>query len=169
MKRHWILVLGAVVTFAFDQYTKWQVLKNIRLREVINLIGDHFVLTHVRNTGAAFGIFTGYGRPFFLVVSVIAVGFILYFFFRVDSERPIMAVALSSIMGGALGNLFDRAFRGYVVDFIEVSLGGRYQWPTFNVADVAICVGVGILLLELLTQGPPHAIADASPEPNANR
>ena len=152
MNKYLILIAGSIGTFLIDQYTKRRVLANFDLRESVSIIDGHFALTYVQNRGAAFGIFADFGRLFFLTISLVAIAFILYFFWKIRPEQRIMSVALSLIFGGAVGNLYDRAFRGFVVDFIEFTFYGGYQWPTFNVADIAICVGVGILVLELLSQ-----------------
>lgn len=150
MNKYLILIIGCVTSFALDQYTKWQILANFELRDVAELIPGHVALTYVRNTGAAFGILSHFGRPFFLLVTLLAIAFIVYFFWRIDPARKRMALAISLILGGALGNFYDRIFHGFVIDFIQVHIFGRYQWPTFNVADISICMGVCILIFELL-------------------
>ena len=157
MNKTAILLLGAIATFLVDQYTKWQIVTNFRMGEAVALIRGHFELTHVRNEGAAFGFMQGFGPSFFLAISALAMGFIVYIFFRMGRDRILTALSLSLVLGGALGNFVDRAVRGSVVDFIRMTLGGPgdwyfVRWPTYNVADIAICIGVIILIQQLLAQ-----------------
>ena len=109
-----------------------------------------FHLTYVRNPGAAFGLFAKHGeafrRPFFLAVTAIALVVIGVVVRRLPRGRPWTLTSLALVFGGALGNLIDRAFRGYVVDFFDAYIGS-YHWPVFNVADSVICIGVGILIV----------------------
>lgn len=104
---------------------------------------------YVQNFGAAWGILSEqnerFRRPFFLVVSVIAVVFVMVIFRGLRSDQRLMMTALSCIVGGAVGNFIDRVRYGYVIDFIDWYVG-RHHWPTFNVADAAITAGVGLLL-----------------------
>jgi signal peptidase II len=108
----------------------------------------------VRNPGAAFGLFAD-GDPqirlaIFIGVSVLAVAIILSFFRQLAPGDRLSALALGLILGGAVGNLLDRVFRGEVVDFLHFRLWRGYSWPDFNLADSFIVVGVGFLVLELL-------------------
>jgi signal peptidase II len=109
---------------------------------------------YVENPGAAWGLL---GRvdpsmrvPFFHVVSLAAIGFILYFYRRLEQQQRYLQVALALVLGGAVGNYLDRIVRNYVIDFIDWHWyqAPTMHWPTFNVADSAICVGVGMMLLE---------------------
>jgi signal peptidase II len=132
---------------------------------------------YVENPGAAWGLMgqlpTSLRLPFFHLVSVAAVGFILYFYRRSKPEQRYMQVALALVLGGAVGNYLDRVIRNYVIDFIDWHWyqAPTMHWPTFNVADAAICVGVGMLLLEgVVTQKTPEAPALAPlGEPKADR
>lgn len=109
---------------------------------------------YVENPGAAWGLMgqlpANLRLPFFHVVSLAAVGFILFFYRRVKPEQRYVQVALALVLGGAVGNYLDRVIRNYVIDFIDWHWyqAPDMHWPTFNVADAAICVGVGMLLLE---------------------
>ena len=119
--------------------------------EVITVIPGFFNLTYVRNRGAAFGMLAGvpgiWRSAFFIVVTVIAIAAIVLLI-RKTSERLLVA-AFSLIAGGALGNLIDRIRYGEVVDFIDWYVRSHH-WPTFNVADSAISVGVGLLVIDML-------------------
>ena len=126
MKFKWKVLLSLFPSLVlFDQLTKLFVLRTFQFQEMKPIIPGFFDLTYVRNTGAAFG---------FLAESL-------------DHERR-MAIALVMIISGALGNLIDRARFGFVVDFLYFHWQEHY-FPAFNVADSAICVGVGLMLLDL--------------------
>ncbi|TVQ97772.1 MAG: signal peptidase II [Deltaproteobacteria bacterium] len=116
---------------------------------------------YVRNPGAAWGMFANkpesFRRPFFVGVSFVAVFFVGFIFVRTPREQALLLVALSTIISGALGNLVDRVRYGYVVDFVDwyVTWGGQERhWPTFNIADVFISVGVGLMFVEIIRGGP---------------
>ena len=122
------------------------------------VIRGFFHLNYQTNSGAAWGIFGNYPRsfrrPFFIVITIIAIFFIFYLFaFRLEPDQRFMGLALALILGGALGNFADRLRMDYVVDFIQwfvhYGKGKVYYWPTFNIADVAISVGVGLIAIEL--------------------
>ena len=126
------------------------------------VVDGFFYLTHVRNTGAAFGLFADAPKllrqTLFIGIAFVAVGIIITFFRNLSPGDRLAALALGSILGGALGNLTDRIFRGEVVDFLHFRLWRGYAWPDFNVADTAIVIGVGLLVLELLaTEGEQRA------------
>lgn len=126
-------------------------LERVRARPVV-VHRDHLRFKYVENPGAAWGIFGGLPDgmrvPFFVAVSCAAVGFILHFFRRISERHRLLQVALALVLGGALGNFVDRILRGYVIDFIDLHWRNdpRLHWPTFNVADIAISVGVALLL-----------------------
>ena len=149
-------IAGAVLLL--DQATKFLVMRHIRMFEVITVIPGFFNLTYVRNRGAAFGMLAGvaaaWRSAFFIVVTVIAVAAIVLLI-RKTSERLLIA-AFSLIAGGALGNLIDRVRWGEVVDFIDWYVRS-YHWPTFNIADSAISVGVGLLVIDMLFSKPQKA------------
>ena len=159
MKRKYFflsLLTGSVI--ALDQVTKYFINKNFRLGESIPLVQNFFSLTYVRNTGAAFGLLanadTAFRVPFFVLVPIIALGAIAFIFKKIPSGDVRLSCALSLVVGGAIGNLIDRVYFGFVIDFLDFHWKYRYHFPAFNVADSAICVGVGILMLDLLGQEP---------------
>jgi signal peptidase II len=134
--------------------TKLWVVKNIVSGQGIVIWPHVFRLTHVLNTGAAFSMFEGASSPTLVrnalvAFSVIAVIVVLAMLWRTGQSVSVVSVALSLILGGAIGNLYDRVKYSYVVDFLEVKVV-HYHWPDFNVADSAIVVGACLLLLEML-------------------
>ena len=129
------------LTLAGDQATKFLVCASLDPADSLPLIPSVLHLTYVQNTGAAFGLWRGYGGVFVLVSVIIAAWVLMELLQRRDRRWPI-PLGLSLILGGALGNLIDRVRVGYVIDFLDVRV-----WPVFNVADSAISVGVGLLLL----------------------
>lgn len=147
-----VVVLVAVIV-AFDQLTKFIVDRAMPLHHSIPIIEGFFSLTYVRNTGAAFGIFAGsaeiFRRPFLILVSVVAIGFIVVMLKRLRDSEKWLLTALAFILGGAIGNLIDRVAYGEVIDFLDC-FWGSYHWPAFNVADSFITVGVTITLFILL-------------------
>jgi signal peptidase II len=162
---------------ALDQASKFYVHAHIPLYHSVIVIPDFFSLTHVRNPGAAFGILSTqpetFRQIFFLIVSVLALGMLLVFFIQTPPSDQMGLVALSLLLGGAIGNMIDRVRLGEVIDFLDFYLGG-YHWYTFNVADSAITVGVSLLMLNAFlarktapspTDAPTDAINDTPPLP----
>ncbi len=147
----YILIVVAVV--ALDRWTKYLVAQRIRLYAHIQVIPGFFRITHTENTGAAFSLFADSTAPWktglliaFSVVALIVVSVLLW---KNNHAYIATGVGLSLIMGGALGNLWDRLARGRVIDFLLVYIK-QYQWPVFNLADSAIVVGAGLLIVEIL-------------------
>ena len=149
--RKYPLVIGiAAVVLIIDQLTKWYIRNSFSLYESVTVIDSFFHITHVRNAGGAFGLLnqaaSTWRLPFFLAVSCVAVVVLLMFVRRVQPGQWWLLLALGSILGGALGNLIDRMLFGEVTDFLEFHWR-NYYWPTFNVADSCITVGMVILLV----------------------
>jgi len=145
---------AAFISLLLDQITKLMVVGNLSYADRIPVIEGFFYLTHVRNTGAAFGLFADAPADirlgFFIGISLLAVVIIVSFFRKLAPGDRLAALALGLVLGGAVGNLIDRIRLGEVVDFLHFRLWGGYSWPDFNFADSAIVVGVAILVLELL-------------------
>ena len=160
------VAIGAFLSvLALDLATKIAIDVHLSYSDRIPVIPGFFYLTHVRNTGAAFGLFSDapqvYRLIFFISVSLIAVGIIISFYRRLSPGDRLAALALGLILAGAVGNLIDRIFRQEVIDFLHFRLWRGYSWPDFNVADSAIVVGVGLLMLELLaSEGEQRASAN---------
>lgn len=150
----WLLffVLVAVVLI-LDQSSKLYVHTTFALYEARPIVPDFFHLTYVRNSGAAFGLLARqhpvFLRFFFPTVTILAVLVLLIYYTRVPREQVLTRWGICLIIGGAVGNGIDRLWLGQVIDFIDVHVYD-YHWPAFNLADSAICVGVGLLLLEAL-------------------
>jgi signal peptidase II len=136
------LIIAAFVV-VLDQISKSWVRSDLELNEIVPMLGC-LSLTHVRNTGAAFGLFTSQA---FLLTLVAIIGLVaMLLLYRYIPRSSILGIsALGLVFGGALGNLIDRLNYGYVTDFIDVRLWGDFHWPTFNVADSAITVGSIVL------------------------
>ncbi len=148
-----LTAIPALVVVVLDQLTKSLVLAKMDLHQSISVVDGLFALTYVRNTGAAFGILAGrladYRVPFFLVVAALALFVLLWFVRTVPADRRAVIVACGGVLGGAIGNMIDRALYGEVIDFLDV-YWGTYHWPAFNVADAAITIGVIVLCLDAL-------------------
>jgi len=151
--KHWILAIVPLVSIILDQWTKQLIVDRFQLGESIPVLSQFFSITYVRNTGAAFGFMAAVDSslriPFFLIVPTIALGVIGYLFKKLPEHDVKTALALSLVMGGAVGNLIDRVRYGYVVDFLDFHWKYQAHFPAFNVADSAICIGVGLLMLDI--------------------
>ncbi|MGA8437484.1 MAG: signal peptidase II [Candidatus Sulfotelmatobacter sp.] len=148
-----LYLLIVVIVVLLDRWTKHLVAARIALYSHVQVIPGFFRLTHTENTGAAFSLFADSTAPWktglliaFSVLALIVVSTLLW---KNHQAHVATGVGLSLIMGGALGNLWDRLARGRVVDFLLVYVK-HYQWPVFNLADSAIVVGAGLLIIEIL-------------------
>ena len=140
----------ALVVILLDQFTKTLILGYYQLGQGTP-VTSFFNIVRVHNTGAAFSFLagaSGWQRWFFIGLGVAAAVFIVFMLKRHGGQR-LFAWALALILGGALGNVIDRALHGYVVDFLDFHLGGRH-FPAFNIADCAISVGAVLLILDEL-------------------
>ena len=155
-RKYKILLIFSSVIIVLDQVTKYLIVENFHLGETAPLILNFFNLTYVQNKGAAFGLLSqadpSFRVPFFVIVPFVALGSIAYVFRKLPSLDVKLAVALSLIISGALGNLIDRIRLGYVVDFLDFHWKWLYHFPSFNVADSASCIGVGLVMLDLFTE-----------------
>jgi signal peptidase II len=155
-----LITLGVI---AVDAWTKWLVSTHIDMHDAISLIPNLFQLVHVRNTGAAFGIGANAQSkivPLLLNIGAIGVFFVVVAYaFRTAVTDRLLQTGLHLILGGAIGNLIDRFRLGYVVDFLDVYVnwaGQPHHWPAFNVADSAICIGIGLLFLDMRKKPEEH-------------
>lgn len=166
---YWFLVLGAFVAFAADVASKaWATghLQPGRRGQPFVLIQGLLSLIRAENHGGAWGLFqykdAVLQRPFFLIVNVVAMVFIVTLYRRLQPGQTMLRWGLPLVLGGALGNVADRIRFGHVVDFIDMyaSWGGQTRhWPTYNIADIAICVGVGLMALDMLWRRPRPSVA----------
>lgn len=153
MKRHlpYLVLMASVVLL--DQGTKALVVRSLSLHEYVPLVDGLLSLSHVRNRGAAFGLLSDWDVPYqsvlLSVLSLSALVAIAFYFLRLPPAARLPRAALALILGGAVGNLIDRARLGYVVDFVH-AYWRQHQWPDFNTADSAITVGVTLLVLDIL-------------------
>jgi len=146
----WVASIMGIVLI-LDQYTKHFVDTHIRKHEIVTVIPGFFNLTNVRNPGAAFGILSGihgaWRSIFFISITLTAL-IVIAVLIRKTHER-LLIFAFSLIAGGAIGNVIDRVRYGEVVDFIQWYVKS-YYWPSFNVADSAISIGVGLLAIDMI-------------------
>ncbi|HVI10996.1 MAG TPA: signal peptidase II [Candidatus Binatia bacterium] len=145
-------LLIALVVVVLDRWTKHLAARRIPLYQNIQVIPGFFRLTHTENTGAAFSMFADSPSPWktdlliaFSALALIVVSVLLW---KNHQRQLVTGVGFSLILGGALGNLWDRLARGRVVDFLLFYIK-HYQWPVFNLADSAIVVGASLLVLEI--------------------
>ena len=144
-RARWPIFLGlAAAVFVADQLTKVWLASFLAPGERVQVLGDYLRLVHSQNSGALFGLFRDQAI-IFAVVSVGVVGAIIWFH-RTSGRHTLLSVALGLLLGGALGNMADRFRLGYVVDFVDLGIGG-FRWYTFNVADSAISGAILLLLV----------------------
>jgi signal peptidase II len=165
MRKYFFLI--AVIVLLLDRVTKWAVAGNIAVRDYVPVIPGFFNLTHVENPGAAFGLFAEPSAHQWKVgalvaFSVLALVVVVALLWKNGHCFSTMSIGLSLILGGALGNLWDRIFTGHVVDFLDFFVGS-YHWPAFNVADSAIVVGAVLLVTELVfAKSPTQTVKSSS-------
>ncbi len=150
MRKYYFLIAAIVV--ALDRGTKWLVAQKINLHDSIPIIPSFFSLTHVENRGAAFGLFDespSHWIAALVLLSVVALVFVTTLLWKNSHAMSATGLGLALVMGGALGNLWDRVFAGKVVDFLLFYVGS-YHWPAFNIADSAIVCGAILLVSEIL-------------------
>lgn len=161
-------IVSALLLGAADQASKVWAVRVLPLYEPREIVQGLFGLVHVRNTGVAFSMLSSldhrWVHPLLILATVLAMGAVLAYIAYLPC-RGVAPVGLGLILGGAIGNLIDRARLGYVVDFLDMYWRGHH-WPTFNVADVGISIGVVLLLIDMAFT--PKESADAS-RPSADR
>ena len=139
----WLFVLPLAVVI-LNQFSKYIVVENMALGESIPIIEEVFHLTYILNPGAAFGMFA-HNRLFFIAIAVIVIGIIIWARKEILASPWEVKAGCGLFLGGAIGNLIDRARQGLVIDFFDFRI-----WPVFNIADIAICIGVGLIIWNLL-------------------
>jgi signal peptidase II len=167
------LVVVSVVTLASDLGTKFWAEKNLdSMPSRFELWKDHVGFVLAQNRGGAWGLLQSTNenvrRPFFLLVSAAAIAFIVTLYRRLLPTQRALKWGLPLVLGGALGNVFDRIRYGHVIDFIDVHMLYKdkdHHWPTFNVADIAICVGVGLMAIDMFTSKRPRRTVPLALEP----
>ena len=161
MRKYHFLI--AVLVIALDRFTKWTIARHVSLHDSIPVIPGFFRITHIENRGAAFGLFSESPSEWkiglLVLFSLIALLIVSTLLWKNSHSLSTTGIGLSLILGGAIGNLWDRLVSGHVVDFLLFYIG-QYQWPAFNVADSAIVVGAGLLVFEILfTKSPSEKTA----------
>jgi len=154
-KTKWLWFLVAPIILLSDYLTKvWAINELKTPRRSIEVIPGYFDFSYAENTGIAFGILDSaeYAwKPYALAaLAIVAVAGIIFYYHKSPSGRKMLHFALGLTTGGILGNLGDRIFRGYVVDFIEWHIRDSFYWPNFNIADAAICVGIALLMIDAI-------------------
>jgi signal peptidase II len=143
-----------------DQYTKFMVTLHIPLNYSVRVVEGFFNLTHIRNSGVAFGIFSGQQselKPYLLIfVSVVAIVAILAIFHQTSKEKRLVRTGLILIFSGAIGNLIDRVIHKEVIDFIDFFIDNQH-WPAFNVADSCITIGVLFMVVDMFMGDKPSS------------
>jgi signal peptidase II len=151
MRKYFFLI--AAIVLLLDRLAKWAVASNIPLHDSVTVIPGLFHLTHVQNTGAAFGLFAESAAQWkvgaLVSFSVIALVIVSALLWKNGHALSTTTIGLSLILGGATGNLWDRMMTGHVLDFLDFYVGS-YHWPAFNVADSAIVIGAALLVSEIV-------------------
>lgn len=151
----WVLGATFVLAFSADWLSKLWVSSALELEgDLVPVIDGFFFISHVRNPGAAFGLFAEWPlelrRIGFATIAAVAAWVVVVFYRGLAPGDRFNALALGLVLGGGLGNLWDRLVRGEVIDFLHCKLWGPWSFPDFNLADVFIVSGVGLLMIELL-------------------
>lgn len=142
-----IIILGVIL----DRITKLWALKELAIGKDIVIIKDFFQFSYLENTGAAFGIFRDKTIFLAIITFIITLGILVYLF-KYKPESLILRISLAFVISGAIGNLIDRAYYKYVVDFILLHYKDVYYFPTFNVADIFVSVGTALLALYVIKE-----------------
>ena len=145
-----LLLIVAPLLLILDQLSKLYIDRNFLLGESVSVFANFFHITYIRNKGAAFGILAGspWRVPFFVTIGVIACVALLWYLYSTRADQKLLQISLVMVFSGALGNIIDRVRLSEVIDFIDVHWY-QHHWPAFNIADSAITVGVGLMILDL--------------------
>ncbi|MGE7185128.1 signal peptidase II [Peribacillus sp. NPDC006672] len=142
--------LIALLVIAFDQLTKWMIVQKMEYGESIEIIENLLYITSHRNRGAAWGILQGQMWFFYIITIAVIIG-LVYYIQKMAKESRLLGVALALMLGGAIGNFIDRVARQGVVDFVHTYIFS-YSFPVFNVADAALSIGVGLLVIHMFLE-----------------
>lgn len=140
------LIIVVFVVVMLDQITKYMIVSNMTEGMSIPIIDQVFHLTFVLNPGAAFGLLE-HNREFFIIMAILVLMFVVYMRKKILEEPLPIQIGIALFVGGALGNLIDRMKTGLVVDFFDFRI-----WPVFNIADIAICLGVGVMIWSIIRE-----------------
>jgi signal peptidase II len=151
--RYLFLIAVALPVIILDQATKLFIVRTLEFHGTITVVENFFEIIHTRNQGAAFGFLrdSAIRLPFLITVSIVAALVVLAVFRKLRPDQKLTAWGLALVFAGAVGNLIDRVRLGEVIDFLNVHWYEHF-WPAFNVADSAICVGVGLLAVDMILE-----------------
>ena len=151
MKRNLFIVILIIFNITIDQISKFSVRANIELREIIEIIGDRFILTNVYNEGAFLGMGSDMHPTlkliFLLILPTLVLGYVIYYIVKTKELDRLSLIAFCCIIGGGIANVFDRIVYGKVTDFFFIDLGGIFRTGIFNVADISVTTGMIMLLI----------------------
>lgn len=146
MKRLTFLI--CVIILSLDRISKFIVQQTLYEGESIPVLRDIFSLSYIKNEGIAFGLFANHPGQWLVMTGILTIGIILVLLWRLKTVNLWITLAFGLILGGAMGNLWDRICLGGVVDFIDIGYK-NYRWPAFNLADSMICIGVFMLIVTI--------------------
>lgn len=144
------IIISASLLTLLDQIVKFLVIRFLEVGESLTIFPGFFRLTYVKNIGAAWSLFEG-GRVFLILITLVSLLAIYFVFLKDKKHRKSEVVLYSFLLGGILGNLLDRIFRGYVVDYFDFTIG-NYQYPIFNLADILIVVAAICIILSFIRE-----------------
>jgi signal peptidase II len=168
MRSKYSYLFITLIVLAVDQLTKQWAITSLKPVSLIEVIPGFFRLSFATNRGVAFSMFAESElnvRLIFAAVSTLAAIFVFIYLARTPAVRIRMNAALSLLLAGIIGNLIDRVRLGEVIDFLDFHVGEKYTWPTFNIADAAICFGAVLLALEMLREERMSKLNPSSPAP----
>lgn len=154
----------SAIVFVLDQWTKYAVMGSMKLYDSIEVL-PIFNITYVHNYGAAFSFLHdagGWQRWFFTAIAVAVSVMILWWLKQTPKQQRLLPVAFTFILGGALGNVYDRIVHGYVIDFLDFHINNM-SWPAFNIADSAIFIGAALLIIDMFVNREDKSSATESP------
>lgn len=143
-----LYLITLLLVIVGDQFTKHLVASSMQLMQSQEIIDNFFYFTYAHNTGVAWGMLAGH-LWLFIIVALISAGVMVYFFKRTSSKEILTRFGLVLTFAGMVGNLIDRVVFGYVRDFIDVIIF-NYDFPIFNIADMAVVIGVGLIIFEII-------------------
>lgn len=155
MKNTATFVIAALGGVIFDIVSKWVVFSKLDEFGKVSLIPGLINILRSKNEGVVFGLFPGKTNAF-IVFSIIAIAIIIYIYIKSDKSLFASNFALGLVLAGAIGNLWDRIWYGYVRDFIDLHIGNQYHWPTFNIADSLICIGISFMVFSSFSASKPR-------------